>query len=393
MKNCEDAWWYMKKYWTTYISFLQLDHYSTWGIVIQNHTAWILWNTVRWIRRAKREGRSFTRPVMLESWRLVMLPVTSHKKSVPNRWSEKDVCCWIILKLSEFTIIQYFVWWCLMIIKSVQYRLAYDNANKINTNHDILISVYVLLYWIWLHIITLYILVSRCFECDISIQNRAHFIIGPSANPTCTVSERCRSKWMVRMALRSAWLATDVRAERWWNDLGLYANFGCNCAIVERESIVPQQVVGDKDWQGQETENAGGTVAQGHPISDINESNDKEAKLSSEIFLHIFYRIFTKAQEIWTPTQQTVPFTRNSVNNEHVSRNKPYYGHHNPFFFEPGNFLCYFGTGKTGTSCCSLSSSVLQPVPADTTGRATAPGATGGTVGIGRNERKREGCK
>lgn len=51
--------------------------------------------------------------------------------------------------------------------------------------------------------------------------------------------------------------------------------------------------------------------SQGYPISDINESNDKEAKLSSEIGLHTFYRIFTKAQMIWTPTQQPVPFNRN----------------------------------------------------------------------------------
>ena len=200
---------------------------------------------------------------------------------------------------------------------------------------------------------------------------------------------------MVRMALRSAWLATDVRAERWWNDLGLYANFGCNCAIVERESIVPQQVVRDKDRIGKAkkqkiSENAGGTVAQGHPISDINESNDKEAKLSSEIFLHTFYRIFTKTQEIWTPTQQTVPFTRNSVNNEHVSRNKPYYGHHNPFFLNPAISGVVLGQGKQAPLVVAshlLCSSQCRQTPRAAPQRRAQLGERLGSDGMRERER------
>lgn len=74
---------------------------------------------------------SFTRPVMLESWwRPVMLPVTTKETCSKSRKRKRlfvPESFWSYLNLHLY------VSFCL-VIKSVQYRLAYDNANKINTH-------------------------------------------------------------------------------------------------------------------------------------------------------------------------------------------------------------------------------------------------------------------
>ena len=235
--------------------------------------------------------------------------------------SKKTVCAWIILKLSECTLTVY-VPFCL-VIKSVQYRLASDQTKSILIL-DILISVYVLLYWLSLHTITWYIPVSRWFECYVSIWNRAPCAIGPSTQPAQFQRGAAASGWYEWPCGRLDW-KTDARTECWWNDRGGYANFGCNCAIIERESIVFSLCCAKKTalncsttkfseiriGKGKKQKVREAPSSHGYAISDINESNDKEAKLSSEIGLHTFYRIFTKAQMIWTPTQQPVPFNRN----------------------------------------------------------------------------------
>ena len=195
---------------------------------------------------------------------------------------------------------------------------------------DILISVYVLLCAIILIIITYYHMVYHSIEMfwmlyfDMEPCSLRHWTL----NPTCTVSARCRSKWMVRMALRSY--------HNWRLMPGLNAGemtVGSILALCqlwvqlchERESIVFSLCCAKKTalncstnkfseiriGKGKKQKVRGAPSSQGYPISDINESNDKEAKLSSETGLHTFYRIFTKAQMIWTPTQQPVPFNRN----------------------------------------------------------------------------------
>lgn len=75
---------------------------------------------------------SFTRPVMLESWwRPVMLPVTTKETRSKSRKRKR-----LFVPESSWSYLNshLYVSFCL-VIKSVQYRLASDNANKINIHN------------------------------------------------------------------------------------------------------------------------------------------------------------------------------------------------------------------------------------------------------------------
>lgn len=213
MKHREDAWWDKKVLayiHIIYISFLQLDHYTGYSYSLSCRMD--LWNTMPPCSPFSfhnlhpsavcQTSGSFTRPVMLESWwRPVMLPVTTKETYSKSRKRKRlfvPESFWSYLNLHLY------VSFCL-VIKSVQYRLASDIANKINTHFG---YTHISLRALILIIITYYHVVYPSIEMfwmlcfDMEPCSLRHWTL----NPTCTVSARCRSKWMVRMALRSAWL-------------------------------------------------------------------------------------------------------------------------------------------------------------------------------------------
>lgn len=164
---------------------------------------------------------SFTRPVMLESWwRPVMLPVTTKEtcsKSRKRKGMFVPESFWSYL--NSHLLYSFLFVWSSNPYSRGSHLISQTKSILIMDILIWLISVYVLLYWLSLHTtsITWYIPVSRCFECYISIWNRAPCAIGPSTQPAQFQRGAAASGWYEWPCGRLDW-KTDARAECWWND-------------------------------------------------------------------------------------------------------------------------------------------------------------------------------